>query len=131
MPMLANTARLVLVVAGGALVMQLGGPLWALFAVIALGLSVVGGLTGLRGVQGALGARLNELRPTNRSARPALRRAPRPSASGRKAPMVTVLESAIALASSCAARGGVIMSRAPRTNSAGHFTFAAASMPPA
>jgi putative MATE family efflux protein len=47
MPMLANTARLVLVAAGGALVMHLGGPLWALFAVIALGLAVVGGLTGL------------------------------------------------------------------------------------
>lgn len=47
LPMLANTARLVLVAAGGALVMQLGGPLWALFAVIALGLSVVGGLTSL------------------------------------------------------------------------------------
>ena len=44
-PVLAGTARLVLVVAGGALVMQLGGPLWALFAVIALGLSVFGGLT--------------------------------------------------------------------------------------
>jgi hypothetical protein len=27
--------------------MQFGGPLWALFAVIALGLSVIGGLTGL------------------------------------------------------------------------------------
>lgn len=47
LPMLANTARLVLVAAGGALVMQLGAPLWALFVVIALGLSVVGGLTGL------------------------------------------------------------------------------------
>jgi putative MATE family efflux protein len=47
LPMLANTARLVLVAAGGVLVMQLGGPLWALFAVIALGLSVVGGLTSL------------------------------------------------------------------------------------
>jgi putative MATE family efflux protein len=47
LPMLANTARLLLVAAGGALVMQLGGPLWALFAVIAFGLSVVGGLTGL------------------------------------------------------------------------------------
>ena len=46
MPMLANTARLVLVVAGGVLVMQLGGPLAALFAVIALGLTVYGGLTG-------------------------------------------------------------------------------------
>ena len=46
MPVLAGTARLVLVVAGGALVMQLGGPLAALFAVIALGLTVYGGLTG-------------------------------------------------------------------------------------
>ena len=44
-PVLAGTARLVLVVTGGALVMQLGGPLWALFAVIALGLTVFGGLT--------------------------------------------------------------------------------------
>jgi Na+-driven multidrug efflux pump len=44
-PVLAGTARLVLVVAGGMLVMQFGGPLWALFAVIALGLSVLGGLT--------------------------------------------------------------------------------------
>ena len=44
-PVLAGTARLVLVVAGGALVMQLGGPLPALFAVIALGLAVFGGLT--------------------------------------------------------------------------------------
>ena len=32
--------------ADAALVMQLGGPLWALFTVIALGLSAVGGLTG-------------------------------------------------------------------------------------
>ena len=47
MPVLANTARLVLVATAGALVMYFGGPLWALFAVIALGLSVVGGLTGL------------------------------------------------------------------------------------
>jgi putative MATE family efflux protein len=47
LPVLANTARLVLVAAGGALVMRFGGPLWALFAVIAMGLSVVGGLTGL------------------------------------------------------------------------------------
>ena len=44
-PVLAGTARLVLVVAGGVLVMQLGGPLAALFAVIALGLTVFGGLT--------------------------------------------------------------------------------------
>jgi len=46
MPLFANTARLVLVVAGGGLVMQLSGPLWALFAVVALGLTVYGGLTG-------------------------------------------------------------------------------------
>lgn len=45
MPLLANTARLVLVVAGGALVMQLNGPLWALFAIVALGLTLYGGLT--------------------------------------------------------------------------------------
>ncbi len=44
-PVLAGTARLVLVVAGGLLVMQLGGPLPALFVVIALGLAVFGGLT--------------------------------------------------------------------------------------
>ncbi len=44
-PVLAGTARLVLVVAGGVLVMQLGGPLAALFAVIAFGLAVFGGLT--------------------------------------------------------------------------------------
>ena len=44
-PVLAGTARLALVVAGGALVMRLGGPLPALFAVIALGLTMFGGLT--------------------------------------------------------------------------------------
>jgi Na+-driven multidrug efflux pump len=46
MPLLANAARLVLVVAGGALVMHRDGPLWALFAVVALGLTVYGSLTG-------------------------------------------------------------------------------------
>ncbi len=45
-PVLAGTARMAVVIAGGALVMQSGGPLWALFAVIALGLAVFGGLTG-------------------------------------------------------------------------------------
>ena len=45
LPVLAGTARLALVVAGSALVMQLGGPLAALFAVIALGLTAFGGLT--------------------------------------------------------------------------------------
>jgi putative MATE family efflux protein len=45
-PVLAGTARMVLVIAGGALVMLFGGPLAALFAVVALGLVVFGGLTG-------------------------------------------------------------------------------------
>jgi len=45
MPVLAGTVRLVLVVGGGALVMLFGGPLAALFAVIALGLTVFGCLT--------------------------------------------------------------------------------------
>ena len=45
-PVLAGTARMVLVIAGGALVMQFGGPLAALFSVIAFGLAVFGGLTG-------------------------------------------------------------------------------------
>jgi putative MATE family efflux protein len=44
-PVLAGTARLVFVVSGGALVMQLAGPLPALFTVIALGLALFGGLT--------------------------------------------------------------------------------------
>ncbi len=44
-PVLAGTARLLLVVGGGVLVMQFNGPLTALFAVIALGLAVLGGLT--------------------------------------------------------------------------------------
>jgi putative MATE family efflux protein len=47
LPVLAGTARLLLVVAGGALVMHLGGPLAALFGVIALGLTAFGGLTSL------------------------------------------------------------------------------------
>ncbi|HUK03514.1 MAG TPA: MATE family efflux transporter [Burkholderiales bacterium] len=44
-PVLAGTLRLALVVAGGALVMSLGGPLAALFAVVSLGLTVFGGFT--------------------------------------------------------------------------------------
>jgi len=44
-PVLVGTTRLVLVVAGGVLVMQFGGPLAALFGVIAIGLAVFGGLT--------------------------------------------------------------------------------------
>jgi putative MATE family efflux protein len=47
LPVLAGTARLLLVVAGGALVMHLGGPLAALFSVIALGLTAFGGITSL------------------------------------------------------------------------------------
>jgi putative MATE family efflux protein len=45
-PVLAGTVRLVVVVAGGALVMQFGGPLAALFGVVSLGLTLLGGLTG-------------------------------------------------------------------------------------
>ncbi len=45
MPVLAGTLRLALVVAGGAIVMRYGGPLAALFAVIAFGLAVFGGFT--------------------------------------------------------------------------------------
>jgi putative MATE family efflux protein len=44
-PVLVGTVRLVLVVTGGAVVMAFSGPLWALFAVIALGLAVFGSLT--------------------------------------------------------------------------------------
>jgi putative MATE family efflux protein len=44
-PVLAGTARLLFVVTGAALVMQMAGPLWAVFAVIALGLALFGGLT--------------------------------------------------------------------------------------
>ena len=44
-PVLAGTARLIFVVTGAALVMRLGGPLWSVFTVIALGLAVFGGLT--------------------------------------------------------------------------------------
>ncbi|MCC6212091.1 MAG: MATE family efflux transporter [Burkholderiales bacterium] len=45
-PVLAGTVRLAVVVAGGALVMQFGGPLSALFGVVSLGLALLGGLTG-------------------------------------------------------------------------------------
>ncbi len=45
-PVLAGTARLALVVVGGALVLLFDGPLAALYAVIALGLSVFGALIG-------------------------------------------------------------------------------------
>jgi prolipoprotein diacylglyceryltransferase len=44
LPVLANTARLVFVVAGGALVVALAGPLAAVFAVIAGGIALFGAL---------------------------------------------------------------------------------------
>ncbi|MDX1376049.1 MAG: MATE family efflux transporter [Burkholderiales bacterium] len=46
-PVLAGTARLVLVVGGAALVVALGGPLWAVFALVGTGLVVFGSLTAL------------------------------------------------------------------------------------
>jgi len=45
-PVLAGTVRLVVVVGGGVAAVSLGAPLVALFALIALGLAVFGGLTG-------------------------------------------------------------------------------------
>jgi len=44
-PMLAGTARLAIVVAGGMAAVALGAPIWALFAVIALGIFVLGSVT--------------------------------------------------------------------------------------
>jgi len=44
LPVLAGTARLALVFAGGALVVMLGGPLAAVFAVIAGGIALFGAL---------------------------------------------------------------------------------------
>jgi len=46
-PVLAGTARLVLVVGGAALVLALDGPLWSVFALVAVGLAVFGSLTAL------------------------------------------------------------------------------------
>jgi putative MATE family efflux protein len=46
-PVLAGTARLLLVVGGAALVLALDGPLWSVFALVALGLVVFGSLTAL------------------------------------------------------------------------------------
>jgi hypothetical protein len=42
LPVLAGTVRLVLVVAGGAMVVALAGPLGAIFAVIACGIALFG-----------------------------------------------------------------------------------------
>jgi Na+-driven multidrug efflux pump len=46
-PVLAGTVRLLLVVSGAALVLALNGPLWSVFALVALGLAVFCGLTAL------------------------------------------------------------------------------------
>ncbi|KPK07083.1 MAG: hypothetical protein AMJ64_07655 [Betaproteobacteria bacterium SG8_39] len=46
-PVLAGTVRLLLVVVGAALVLALSGPLWAVFALVAVGLVVFGSLTAL------------------------------------------------------------------------------------
>lgn len=46
-PVLAASARLLVALAGGALVTALGAPLWALYAVIALAMVAYGGLTAL------------------------------------------------------------------------------------
>ena len=46
-PVLAGTARLVVVVGGAAVALALGAPLWWLFALIAFGLVVLGSLTAL------------------------------------------------------------------------------------
>jgi len=44
-PVFAGTMRLLIVVAGGAAAVALGAPLWSLFAVLALGISVMGSVT--------------------------------------------------------------------------------------
>jgi putative MATE family efflux protein len=44
-PLLAGTARLAIVIVGGALAVAYGAPLWALFAVIALGMTTHGSIT--------------------------------------------------------------------------------------
>ncbi len=46
-PVLAGTVRLVVVVGGTAVALALGAPLWSIFALIALGLTVIGSLTAL------------------------------------------------------------------------------------
>ena len=45
LPVLAGTARLIVAVTGGALLVRLNAPLWTIFVVIALGLLVYGSLT--------------------------------------------------------------------------------------
>ena len=46
-PVLAGTARLVIVVGGAALALSLDAPLWTVFALVALGLAALGSLTAL------------------------------------------------------------------------------------
>jgi hypothetical protein len=61
--MLAGTARLTLVAVGGIAVVTLAGSLTALFAVVACGLGVFGGLTAIAVYGGAWGAqRVHEVR---------------------------------------------------------------------
>ena len=64
-----------------------------------------------------------------RAARRALRPAARPSARGRFRRASPSWTSASAAISACALRGGAMMSRAPRTTSAGQRTAAAAARP--
>jgi len=47
LPILAGTARLVVVVAGGLLVVGSGAPLYWLFAVIACGMALFGGIAAI------------------------------------------------------------------------------------
>jgi hypothetical protein len=54
---LAGTARLAVVVVGGIVAVSLGAPLVALFALIALGLAVFGGLTAWFVARAVWGAR--------------------------------------------------------------------------
>jgi Na+-driven multidrug efflux pump len=56
-PVLAGTARLAVVVVGGIVAVSLGAPLVALFALIALGLAVFGGLTAWFVARAVWGAR--------------------------------------------------------------------------
>lgn len=69
LPMLAGTARLALVAAGGIMVVKLAGPLTALFVVVACGLGVFGGLTAIAVYSGAWGVQPARQDAVNRLAR--------------------------------------------------------------
>jgi hypothetical protein len=74
LPMLAGTARLGLVAAGGVLVVELGGSLTVLFVVVACGLAVFGALTATSVYTGAWGAqRLPERAVTRFAGEPSRR----------------------------------------------------------